>query len=241
MILTAMAAEQNMAVAACKTDITGHLAGAVLLAGFGTKPIPGAVCDDGIQKSVAFATHSLQAVLNELLNTGCDDLEAVQVALNNQMNWVNKNIAWFGSHIGQGIYLAGTVCYIADDRYICLPFGGATVRHWSESALTALTNKATENADISYIYDALGCIRRANGIFCSGTLAEGEQIICMSQSPELNLIPAIMQDAAHASPEFVTTSVYAGLHTGTVPRAALVIARMPDRESREKASVADEE
>lgn len=205
----------------------------LLLSGFGTKPMPGQICDNAIQKVVDFAGHYIQNTLSLLLEKECTDMELAKKALTEQMKKVSKGIAFANRNIGQGCYVVGCVAYIVDDRYICLPFGSAYACRWDNGNLTKLRNTAICDASDYYIWDALGTNTNWQGVFEEGILHIGNHLILASQAPDVDLMDSIMANLSATDPNIVANSIYTGLDADDMPRAAMDMIRYPNLQKEE--------
>ena len=231
MIRVGFVSDKENAVSLCKAQPDSPYAAGIALAGFGTQPMPGAVCDDAIQQAVNFTAHYIQKALDVLQEKECSDMIQARQFLARQLEKLNGSIAYFGKSVGQGIYLAGTVCYVAGDQFTCLSFGGGCAYLWDGKAVTPLTTDP--NPDPKYIRNAIGGTNTWSGIAAEGTLGGGHQLLCMTQQPPEELLPAIMATLIHTNPGYVVTSVYSGMGATDIPIAVLDImqaAKAPAKE-----------
>ena len=225
MIRCGFASDKENATCLYKTSIDGDIAAGLMLTGFGTPPVPGAICDNPIQKTVDFAATYFQKVMDTLLEQEYTDLEAVKSILLQKCAKLNDNLAHISRSVGFGVYLTGTICYVANERFICLPFGGAYACVWDRENFTPLTNKALPEQDPLYIRDALGGAITWPGAFDEGTLAVGSQILCMTQPPPEGLLEPLMSRLIHTNQVVLPASIYKGLERGIMPLAVLNIAQ----------------
>lgn len=226
MIRAGFAADKENAVCLYKTSEDGQLCGGIMLAGIGTKPMAGAICDDAVQRVVDFAAYYLQKTIDLLLDKSCADTEYAANLIFHQLSKLNDNISYITRHIGQGVYLSGVACYVAAERFICLPFGGVHSYLWdNEQILPLMVMPENNNEPHPYIWGTLGGTVTFNTMIFKGCLLVGHQLLFMTQQPPEHLLNGIMSELIHTNQVVVPVSVYKGLERGQMPLAVLNIAQ----------------
>ena len=225
MIRAGFASDKHNAISCYKVTDAGTMACGFMLAGFGTKPPAGVICDDGIQKCVDFAAVQLQRAFQNLSDKQCEDFEVVKTFLGKQLDRISACTAIFSRGIGQGIYLAGTVLYVIGEHYICLPFGGAyACIADTKNILSVLRNKATIEGD-HYVRDALGGRQTFPYIFEEGRLRDGQHLLCMTQAPSDDLLNSIIPTLDKADLKMASYAIYTGMDSQIVPVAVQIVSQ----------------
>ena len=225
MIQAGFAADSRNAVGLYKTEDRGTYAGGLILAGFGTFPPPGAICDDAIQKVMEFNAVQLQNSLEHMLEQRCEDMEHAKKLLTSKLNRLNESISFLQRSFGQGIYLCGAICYIAGEHYICLPFGGACAYIWEDNSYHALTNAAAPKDQMHYIYDALGGSKEMPVSFAEGYLREAMHMVLVTQPAPEDLINSMMKALSVADAKLTSYEFHRGLDSRIMPTAVLTISQ----------------
>ena len=209
--------------AACLQKISedGQYCCSAMLVGFGTQPMAGAICDDAVQRIVGFVAYYLQKTFELLLSKAMDTEQASGLLLH-QLTKFNENISYVSRHIGQGLYVTGCICYVAQEQFICLPFGGAHAYLWDNKEILPLAEMPEENG---YILNALGGAALFNTVIAKGNLPVGHQLLCMTQQPPENLLEGIMSELIRTNQVVVPTTVYRGLERKELPLAVINIAQ----------------
>lgn len=207
----------------CKTQ--GQFAAGAVLSGFGTNPLPGAVCDDAIQKAVVYAAQWLQKVFDAMLEHQVEDLAYAQEVLTIQLGKLNNGITYLSRNFGQGIYLSGSISYVAGETFICLPFGGGSAYLLNGGMTVEMKNKAQPNPDPLYIFDAIGGANTLAVAFDKASLSVGNYLILSSRPLQDELLRASFFDlAALTDPQYAAESIYKAAFTQDMPLAIATIA-----------------
>lgn len=229
MVRAGFASDKKAALALYKTTESGQCTAGLILAAYGSQPIPGAVSTDVIQKAMEFGAHYIQKAMSNLLDKDNTDLEYAKKLLENHLSKLNDSMAYITRHTGQAIYLSGAVCYIVENKAICLPFGNTYACVWFDGRARQLRNKALpENADEQYIRDAIGGMKKWVGICDEADLPVGAQLLCMTQKPPDSLLPSLMSELIHTNQVVLPVSIYKGLQRTGIPLAVLDIAQTAD-------------
>lgn len=232
MIRFGFASDEENAISLCKTH--NQFSAGFVLAGYGTKPLPGAVCDDAIHRCVTFTALYIQKAIDVLLKHECADLNHAKEAIRLQIERISSRISFFSTRIGQGIYLGGSVFYAVGEQFICLPFGGGCAYHWDESRFLQLRNTALTEADPKYIPDAIGGMTPWTAAFDEGTLTDGTQLLLTTQMPLQGLLSSVMAALAHHDPEYVAGVIYNSLEKTEMPHAVLSIIQTAEPRKEER-------
>ena len=228
MIKAGSATDKQHAVALWKTAESEACTAGLTLAGFATHPMPGCIHDDAVQEAINFAAYYLQMALIPLLDQDCVDLEVAKKQIGTQLSKLNDSISYLSRKMGQGIYLAGTVCYIAGEQYICQAFGNARIYRWEQGIGTLQSKLPASVLDGPYITDAIGGKALWTADFCEGTLPANTQLLCVTAPPPEDLLSNVMSKLIHTNQTVLPVSIYKGIeHTG-VPIAVLTIAQAVD-------------
>ena len=225
MTIRAGALADNAAISMYKIEQNGQFLGGAILSGFGTKPIPGAICDDAIARVVEFTAHHIQRVINGLLERQVADMHYAQQVLKAQLQKINDSVNYVNRYMGQAVYITGVICYVAHERYLCLPFGGSHAYLWTGTEFTPQKNQNDHYEDPLYIYDAIGGGNAWTAIFQEGEFPVGSQLLCMTQRPPEGLMEKAMGVLTHTNQEIVASTLHEGLPVGNIPRAVLNIAQ----------------
>lgn len=241
MIRVGFASDPQNAFSLYNTARDGYFSAGVVLAGFGTEPIPGAICDDGIAKAVQFAAHHIQKVLSALLQKESEDMTFIQSAIMKQLGKISSSVSYISNVMGQGIYLSGCVVFTAGEKYFCIPFGGACAYLWDGSHFADISSPLS-SADQNYIRDALGGPLKwgyLNGrtmehteSLC-GPLPTGAQLMCMTCEPPKGVLPVVMENLASTDQSFVAITIHDSFYDNEVPVAVLDFLQAPDFASKE--------
>lgn len=216
-------ADQSNAISAYKISDDEKFLGGLALTGFGTKPIPGAICDDAIQRVVSFSAHHIQRILVGLIERQVEDMAYAQEVLSVQLGKANDSINYISQKTGQGLYVGGVICYAVGWQYICLPFGGCRAYLWDGETFQLQKNKTPPYIDDAYIYDALGGGNVWTATFDSGTLAVGSHLLCMTHPPQEGTMEKALATLSATDPQLVADNIYAGITRNTLPTALLAI------------------
>lgn len=230
MIKAGFASDNANAISVYKLADNGTYAAGLVLAGYGTKPIPGAICDDAIQKAVDFTALQLQRSLTHLLDRRCEDFEYAKKLLTGKLDKLHETVLILQRSFGQGIYLAGVVCYIAGEHFICLPFGGAYAFLWDGGNAHSVTNDAVRDNGLPYIYDAIGGGTTFPATFAEGRLQDAMHLLCMTQMPPNDLLSPIVDALQQTDLKIAAYSIHKGLNSEVMPTAVLAFtqAGVPD-------------
>lgn len=220
-------ADKQNAVSICKT--VNQCTAGFILSGFGTCPAPGAICDNAIERVLNFASHYLQKAFDVLFSVQAKTDKASTYLLHH-MERINANIGSINLNIGQGVYLAGVVCYFNDSDYICLPFGGCSTYIWNQGQLSLMDGQVPNDR---YIRDALGGGPKWSAPLLKGTLPDGAQLLCSTDPLCQALIAPAMESLASVEPQFVVDSVFQYLTSGELPITLMSFAQFPDLEKEE--------
>lgn len=220
-------------IALCKSTENGSHTAGFILSGFGTCPAPGEICDNGIERALQFAAHYLQKAIDALFSAKAS-VEQAQSYLLHQLERINANISYFNRNIGQGIYLAGVLCYFDGDRYICVPFGGGRAYLWENGAISTIGN---HKPDDPYIRDALGGMMTHQNMFfiAVGTLPIGAHIICATVDIPHDQIAPVMANLSAVEPQFVVSELSGNSTDYDIPLALIDFAMHPDQRKEEDA------
>lgn len=232
--------DEQVSISLFNIDHDAQYVGGAVLTGFGTKPIPGAICDDPIPRVIGFTAHHLQRVLKGLLERKVTDMAYAKQMLSVQLSKINDSINYINRNIGQGVYITGVVCYVAEEKYICLPFGGSYAYLWTGNELVQQKNQFVQFEDPLYIYDALGGGNSWTAIFEEGQFPVGAQLLCMTKQPPEGLLESTMTALTHTNQEIVATNLHSGLPQGDIPRAVLNIAQAANYQSSKKEEASTE-
>ena len=227
MIKAGSATDSQHAYALWKTTECGCAAG-ITLGVFSTEPIPGAISDDIPQEALNFAVHYLQKILITLLDQECKDMNQAKALIGKQLKKLNDSISYISRKTGQGIYMSGTVCYIAERKYICQAFGDARIYFWQNGQGTIQSKKTKEALDGPYITDAIGGPAVWAADFCEGPFEEGSQLICTTVPPTEEPLQAVMASLIHTNQTVLPVSIYKILEHAGIPIAVLTIAQTVD-------------
>ncbi len=229
MIHFGLEAQEENARSLCKCWNNNTIAAGIVLTGYGTKPMPGCICDDGIQKVLDYATQRLQAVFDYVEQEQTQDMQAIAKLFEKQMGKINEGIIYFNRKVGQGAYLGGVVCLVIDTSFIILPFGGGCAYVWNGTELTRIQNPALANYNDGLIRDALGGAGRWPAKFTAGTLPIGSHLLCMTGEPNIeettNAFMSLMQTDAKKLSTFFQRGL---LETSATPAAVLDFYQSPD-------------
>lgn len=232
MIRFGFTSDSENAVSLCKS--VKQFSAGFVLAGYGTKPIPGTVCDDAIHKAVKFTALYIQKAIDVLIKRECTDLNHAKEVLRLQIERISSRISLFGTKIGQGIYLGGAVFYAVGEKFICLPFGGGYACHWDENRCLQLRNTALTETDPRYIQDAIGGVATWTASFDEGTLMAGTQLLLTTQEPLQGVLSSVMAASAHHDPEYVSGAIYNSLEKNEMPHAVLSIVQTEEARKEEQ-------
>lgn len=228
MIRAGFASDKQHAISLFKTTPCGTCTASLTLAGFGTQPIPDAICDDTIQHTVDFAAYYLQKALALLLDTTCTDMNHAKSIIGKQLSKLNDSVSFISRKTGQGVYLAGTVCYVIQEQYTCVTFGNAYACHWYMQKETPLVPWEPGQPEPYYIEDAIGGKVAWEPKFYDGMLPVGSQLLCMTQPPPEELLSGLMSKLIHTNQVVLPVSIYKGLIRNGIPLAVQSIAQAAD-------------
>ena len=186
----------------------GKVTAGFALAGFGTEPTYGEISDDSMKMTVDYAAHHIQVILGELVEKEFEDLKFAGDMISRKMKKLNDSLCYINRRIGRGNYLAGTICYIAGENFICLPFGGGYACLWDMEKVTPLTNKAVPGGDTRYIWDALGGCLDWKVDFDTGTIPVGTQLICATSAPPAQVLEKELGYLTHIDPTIVSGKIH---------------------------------
>lgn len=199
------------------------VAAGFVLAGFGTVPRPGCVSDDPITYAIQYTAHHIQRLLSVLVNREMTDDEGAGEALHRQMHKINDSINYINQHLGHSSYIAGCVCYVVGEQYLCLPFGGAAAYLCYSGQITPVKNQMRPNPDPAYIYDAIGGSNVLPIAFEIGTLPVGGQIICTTQPTQEGLLEDMLQTLTAINPQYAAEYIHTTIQEQNLPIAVLDI------------------
>lgn len=223
MIRIGTTADKEHACCLYKITNDGTHAIAILLTGFGTTPIPGAVCDDGIQQAMNFAAHYLQKTAEMLLVEPYQPMDYARNLLRKQLVKLNDSTLYISRHLGQGIYLSGAVCYIENDRYISIHFGRTFAFSWDGEQFHDLTPE--EIRDDPYIRNALGGTIAWEGVIAEGKLPVRHQLLYASETLNEDILGGMKEELLHANQAVLPRTVYKNLRRGDYPLAVMNLAQ----------------
>lgn len=189
----------------------GKFSAGILLTGFATKPIPGAICDNALLRAINFTGAHLQKVLEALMGKKVEDMNYAKEVLTRQLHKLNDSVNYIGRNVGQGIYLSGVIVYIVHEDFLCLPFGGSHAYLWNGTQIAPLKNQMLQNPDLIYIYDALGGTNCLPIAFQQGTLPVGYHIVCCSHEPTPGMMEPILKMVAATNAQFVAEALYSDM------------------------------
>lgn len=227
MIRLGYASDKDNALALCKQTQDGQFAAGFVLAGFGTLPMPGEICDNAVHRVVQYTACNLQKVLDALLEKNCTQMDVAKDVISRYMKLINKGVRYFNINVGQGVYVAGSICYVAGEQFISLPFGGGSVQLCHGTHIKSFANLAlSDRADPKYIWDAIGGSVEWDAVFDEGILPVGAQLICSTQAPTEELLQTTVNSLIHTNQAAFADIVHNNLERKEMPLAVLVIAQM---------------
>lgn len=200
-----------------------HIAAGFVLAGFGTVPRPGCIAEDPVALAVQYTAHFIQRLLSVLVNREMTDDEGAGEALHRQMHKINDSINYINQHLGHSSYIAGCVCYVVSEQYLCLPFGGGAAYLCDSNGITRLKNQMRPDPDPTYIYDAIGGADVLPIAFDIGTLPVGSQIICTTHPAQDGLLEEMLQTLTATNPQYAAEYIHSAIQEQNTPIATLDI------------------
>lgn len=207
-----------------KTEDKGSYAATAILAGFGTPPTPGVICDEPIKMVVSFVAEQIRKSLEHLLVHRCEDMEHAKKLLMSKLSRINDTLFTLQRSFGQGIYLTGVISYFVGEDFICLPFGGACAYLWENNTCTVLTNPSDPKiSGMPYITDALGGPVTFTASFNDGKLKEGMHLVCVTQAAEQDMLLPIVYAIPKTDIKLATYGVHKHMDSSIMPTAVQII------------------
>ena len=207
--------------ATVQTKAVDELAAGFVLAGFGTQPPAAQICEDAIVQVQKYTATQIQKLLDFLLEQKCCDFDFLKNQMLSHIDQINTAILYASRRLGQGIYFAGAICYVANNRFLCLPFGSGGAYLWDNDNLHPLKNEKTAELSPDYLWDTLGGPVKWDGVFAEGEFPAGSQIVCATQVPPEAAMQTIMGWLTRTDPDTVANFVYESISEKPVPIAIL--------------------
>ena len=229
MIRVGATADKEHACCLYKTTADGTHGVAILLTGFGTEAMPGTVCDDAIQKTVNFAAHYLQRTAQMFLAEPQPPTEYIKTLMRKQLVKLNDSVHHISNHLGQGVYLSGVFCYLADKQFVSIHFGRTFAFLWDGENFSDLTPEEIRNDP--YIRNALGGTLAWEGVVAEGVFPAKHQLLFTSEAITEQALNGMKEELRHANQVVIPRTGYKNLRRGEYPLAVLNLTQTVDIQS----------